>query len=75
MIRLWVWVCDLVMILVVGGDSGTRCSCGGANGWFYFYFCFRWWWPTVASRRCGFVKNVVGFRERERQKDKKYNVL
>ena len=73
--RLWVWVCDLVMILVVGGDNGNCCSCGGANGWFYFYFCFQWWWPAVASRRCGFVKKVVGFRERERQKNEKYNIL
>ena len=46
--RLWVWVCDLVMILVVGGDNGSCCSCGGANGWFYFYFCFRWWWQRLA---------------------------
>ena len=73
--RLWVWVCDLVMILVVGVDNGSCCSCGGASRWFYFYFCFRLWWPATASRKCGFTKKLVGFRERERQKNEKYNVL
>ena len=72
---LWVWVCDLVMILVVGVDNGSCCSCGGASGWFYFYFCFRWWWLAVTSHRCEFAKKLVGFRERERQKNEKYNVL
>ena len=37
------WVCDLVMILVVGGhgcDNGSCCSYGGTSVLFYFIFVF-----------------------------------
>ena len=55
-------------MVVGGGDSGS-CSCGGVDGW--FYFCFQWWWPAVASCGCGFAKKVVGFQRNEETKRKK----
>ena len=30
----------------------------------FIYFCFRWWWPTAANRRCEFAKKVVGFQRK-----------
>ena len=62
----WLWVVVTVAVVVA-----VVVLAGG----FVFYFCFRQWWLAVASHECGFAKKVVGFKERERQKNGKYNVL
>ena len=58
-------------MVVGGGDSGS-CSCGGADGWFYFFiFVFdgggrQWLVVGMGLQRKWWV-----FRERERQRERK----
>ena len=30
----------------------------------FIYFCFRWWWPAMASHGCGFAKKLLGFQRK-----------
>ena len=40
-------------------------------GGFILFFCFRWWWPAVASHGCGFAKRGVSFQRKGETKRKK----
>ena len=57
--------------MVVGGaDSGSCCSCGGVDGWFYLLFFFDGGgWQRLAVG-VGLQRKWWVFRERERHRER-----
>ena len=58
----WLWVVVTVAVVV---------AAVALVGGFILFFCFRWWWPAVASHGCGFAKRGVSFQRKGETKRKK----